>query len=85
MPTCRAPPALVTIALAVGGLVASLFVPMAYCHYGCPTGALLNFIRARGRADRFGRADVAALLLVALAAALSWKYHEIHAWLVRVD
>jgi hypothetical protein len=71
-----------TIAIAIAGLVASLFVPMAYCHYGCPTGALLEFVRGRGRTDRFGRRDVAALLLVALAAALSWKYAAIHAWIV---
>lgn len=47
---------IVTIAIAVGGLVASAFVPMAYCHYGCPTGALLNFLRGRGRTDRFQNA-----------------------------
>ncbi len=72
-----------TIAIAVAGLIASLFVPMAYCHYGCPTGALLEFIRGHGRADRFGRRDIAALLLLALAALLSWKYHAIHAWMIR--
>lgn len=72
----------VTISLAVAGLIASLFVPMAYCHYGCPTGALLNFIRSHGRADRFGRGDLAALLLLALAITLSWKYHAIHTWIV---
>ena len=71
-----------TIALAIVGLVASLFVPMAYCHYGCPTGALLEFIRGHGRADRFGRRDGAALLLLALAALLAWKYHPIHAWMI---
>ncbi|MGB8168068.1 MAG: 4Fe-4S binding protein [Chthoniobacteraceae bacterium] len=71
-----------TIAIAFIGLMASLFVPMAYCHYGCPTGALLEFIRGHGRTDRFGRRDVAALLLLALAAILSWKYHAIHAWMV---
>jgi hypothetical protein len=71
-----------TVALAIGGLVASLFVPMAYCRYGCPTGALLEFIRAHGRSDRFGRRDVAALLLVALAQVLAWKYQAIHAWLL---
>jgi hypothetical protein len=71
-----------TITIAVIGLVASLFVPMAYCHYGCPTGALLEFIRSHGRADRFGRRDVAALLLLALAAVLSWKYAAIHTWMI---
>jgi hypothetical protein len=74
----------VTLAIALAGLVASLFVPMAYCHYGCPTGALLNFIRSHGRADRFGRGDLAALLLLVLAAGLSWKYHAIHSWIVAV-
>lgn len=71
-----------TIAIAVAGLAASLFVPMAYCHYGCPTGALLEFIRGHGRADRFSRRDLAALLLLALAIVLSWRYHAIHAWMV---
>lgn len=71
-----------TVSIAIVGLVASLFVPMAYCHYGCPTGALLEFIRSHGRADRFGRRDVAALLLLALAAVLAWKYHAIHAWMI---
>lgn len=71
-----------TIAIAIAGLIASLFVPMAYCHYGCPTGALLEFVRGRGLTDRFSQRDVAALLLVALAAVLSWKYAAIHAWIV---
>ncbi|MDQ3623190.1 MAG: 4Fe-4S binding protein [Verrucomicrobiota bacterium] len=71
-----------TIVIAIVGLLASLFVPMAYCHYGCPTGALLEFIRTHGRTDHFGRRDVAALLLVAFAWVLSWKYHAIHAWMV---
>lgn len=26
------------------GLVAAYFLPQAYCHYGCPTGALLKFL-----------------------------------------
>lgn len=71
-----------TIGIAIGGLLASLFVPMAYCHYGCPTGALLNFLRARGATDRFGRRDAAAALLVAFAALLAWQYGAIHAWMI---
>jgi len=27
-----------------GGLLASVFLPQAYCHYGCPTGAVLKFL-----------------------------------------
>jgi hypothetical protein len=26
------------------GLLAAFFLPQAYCHYGCPTGALLKFL-----------------------------------------
>ena len=49
-----------TIAIAIVGLVVAGFVPMAYCHYGCPTGALLNFIRSHGPAERFDRCEVGA-------------------------
>jgi NosR/NirI family nitrous oxide reductase transcriptional regulator len=61
---------LATLSLAILGLVASLFTPMAYCHYGCPTGAVLNFLWASGRADHWNRRDTAALLLLAFAVAL---------------
>jgi NosR/NirI family nitrous oxide reductase transcriptional regulator len=71
-----------TIAIAIVGLIASLFVPIAYCHYGCPTGALLNFIRRRGSRDCFGRREVTALLLVAFAWLLSRYHVPIHAWIV---
>ena len=53
------------ITIAVVGLVASLFVPQAYCRYGCPTGALLRFLRSAGSADRWGARDSIALLFVA--------------------
>ncbi|MDR3403021.1 MAG: FMN-binding protein [Chthoniobacter sp.] len=71
-----------TLGIAVVGLIASLFVPMAYCRYGCPTGALLEFVRARGATDHFGHRDVAALLLVVMAEGLAWKYQALHAWMV---
>ncbi len=74
-----------TVTLAVAGLIASLFVPMAYCHYGCPTGALLEFLRTRGPTDRFSRRDFAAAFLVALAAVLSWKYQALHEWMVAAN
>ena len=69
-----------TLAVAVVGLVASFFVPQAYCRFGCPTGAVLNFVRARGPTDRFSRRDAAALLLVAVAVALNWGYLPIITW-----
>lgn len=61
-----------TIAVAVAGLVASLFVPLAYCRYGCPTGALLKFVRYAGAADGLGRRDALAGSLVLLAFGLRW-------------
>lgn len=63
-----------TLGVAAVGLVASFFVPQAYCRFGCPTGALLNFVRARGPTDRFSRRDWAALGLVAVAVCLSMNY-----------
>lgn len=61
-----------TVVVAVAGLVASLFVPMAYCRYGCPTGALLKFVRYAGHGDVFGKRDVGALVLV--LAAIMMRY-----------
>ena len=59
-----------TITIAVAGLVASLFVPMAYCHYGRPTGAMLNFLWGGGRPGRFSRRDWLALVCLASAVGL---------------
>ncbi len=56
-----------TITIAVAGLVASIFIPQAYCRYGCPTGALLGFIRSTGSGDHWSRRDWTALGFVALA------------------
>lgn len=69
-----------TLTVAALGLVASFFVPQAYCRFGCPTGALLNFVRTRGATDRFSRRDLTALALVAVAALLNWKYLSIILW-----
>jgi polyferredoxin len=70
-----------TLVVAGVGLAASFFVPQAYCRYGCPTGALLNFVRTRGATDRFSRRDLAALALVALAALLNWQYLSVLLWM----
>jgi polyferredoxin len=59
-----------TLAIAVIGLVFALFVPMAYCRFGCPTGALLNYLRMQGRGDRFSVRDGASLALLLLAIVL---------------
>lgn len=55
-----------SLGIAVVGLIASLFQPLAYCKYGCPTGALFKLLRLTGDADRLGVRDwVAASLLMA--------------------
>jgi NosR/NirI family transcriptional regulator, nitrous oxide reductase regulator len=69
-----------TLTIAGVGLVASFFVPQAYCRFGCPTGALLNFVRARGPTDHFSKRDVIALGLVLLAVVLNWKYLAVISW-----
>jgi NosR/NirI family transcriptional regulator, nitrous oxide reductase regulator len=59
-----------SLSVAAVGLIAAWFVPMAYCRYGCPTGALLNFLRFHGHSDRVSRQDLAATALVLLALAI---------------
>jgi len=59
-----------TMAIAIGGLAFSLLVPMAYCRFGCPTGAVLNYLRLQGAGDRWTRRDAAALALLGLAIGL---------------
>jgi len=56
--------ALASAILALLGLAVAPFVPMAYCRYGCPTGALLGYIRTTGDESRLGRKDLAALALI---------------------
>jgi NosR/NirI family transcriptional regulator, nitrous oxide reductase regulator len=55
-----------TITIAVVGLVASAFVPMAYCRYGCPTGAAIEYLRRHARSDRLHPGDVVAAAAVVL-------------------
>lgn len=57
-----------SLALAGVGLVAALFTPLAYCRYGCPTGALFKLLRVAGAGDRLGLRDVLAALALAAAA-----------------
>lgn len=73
-----------TLAIAGIGLVASLFVPMAYCKFGCPTGALLEFLRSHGRSDSFGKRDVAAAFLVLWTGLLMWQHDMIWSWIAGI-
>jgi hypothetical protein len=61
---------LATILVAIAGLLLSLFFPMAYCKFGCPTGWLLEFVRRRAGRDSFGERDWLGLALLGVALAL---------------
>ena len=50
------------VALAV--LIGAVFLPQAYCHYGCPTGAVLKFLASSP--GRWTRRDTIAGGVVAL-------------------
>lgn len=71
-----------TLAIALGGLVAAFFVPQAYCKFGCPTGAVLEFVRARGPQDKFTARDAFAGFLVIVTAIFYWKYYALQQWIV---
>lgn len=57
-----------TILIFVFGLIASLVSPMAYCRFGCPTGAMISFLRFRADSNRLGLRDLAAVALAVIAA-----------------
>jgi len=59
------------IALAVGGLVWSLFTPLAYCRFGCPTGAVFKLLRFTGTGDRLGWREGVVVVAIVLAWGLS--------------
>ena len=59
-----------TIVIAIVGLVASIFSPLAYCKYGCPTGALFKFLRKTSGNKTLGWRDGLAGLLCLAAAFL---------------
>jgi thiamine biosynthesis lipoprotein ApbE/Na+-translocating ferredoxin:NAD+ oxidoreductase RnfG subunit len=62
----------VPLTLAVVGLLASVFVPQAYCKYGCPTGALFKFVRSANQAEAWGRRDTWAAGILALGALVAF-------------
>jgi NosR/NirI family transcriptional regulator, nitrous oxide reductase regulator len=62
----------IPLTLAVAGLVAAVFVPQAYCKYGCPTGALFKFVRSANQAETWSRRDTWAAAVLAVGAALAF-------------
>ena len=59
-----------TISIAVIGFIASLFIPMAYCRFGCPTGALLEFARVNRGSSNITPRDWFAVACVIVGAVL---------------
>jgi polyferredoxin len=57
--------ALLPVLIFAGGLIASVFLPQAYCHYGCPTGAVLKFLASSP--GRWTKRDAIAGGLVGVA------------------
>lgn len=61
-----------TLAVAFVGILASIFVPMAYCRFGCPTGMLLEFLRYNGKSDRWTVRDWIATGYLFLAVVIAF-------------
>ena len=57
----------ITIAIALLSLVASAFVPMAYCRYGCPTGAMLKLFEFGKNDQGWSRRDYFSFALLVLS------------------
>lgn len=56
-----------TLTIAIIGLLSSVAVPMAYCHYGCPTGEMLRYLRLNSASGRLAVRDLVATALTLLA------------------
>lgn len=61
-----------SISIALGGLLFSAFVPMGYCRYGCPTGAVISHLRWNASSDKWSIRDSVATLLLGLAVVCYW-------------
>lgn len=59
-----------SLGVAIVSLIASLFIPMAYCRYGCPTGAMIAYLRRHKHNDRWTARDWIASALTGLAVLL---------------
>jgi hypothetical protein len=57
----------VTITLALISLIGSAFVPMAYCRYGCPTGAMLKLFEFQPDEQGWNRRDYLSFSFLGLS------------------
>lgn len=57
----------ITIAIALISLLVSAFVPMVYCRYGCPTGAMLKLFEFGKNDQGWTRRDYLSIGLLGLA------------------
>ncbi len=57
----------ITITIAMLSLLASAFVPMAYCRYGCPTGAMLKLFEFGKNDQGWSRRDYFSFALLVLS------------------
>ncbi len=60
--------AVISAIIAVVGLIISLFQPLAFCRYGCPTGELLRLVKSGGSHDKLQRRDLIATIFVGCVA-----------------
>ncbi len=63
----------IPLAIAVVGLMSSVCVPMAYCRFGCPTGALLKFLVTGRDVHRLGRRDAVAMIVLLVGTGLVFR------------
>lgn len=67
----------ISFALLVVSLLITLATPQAYCRYGCPTGALLKFVRSHGSNDHWGRKEwIACGFLILLGCTYGWQNQD---------
>ncbi|MBA2117166.1 FMN-binding protein [Bremerella alba] len=61
-----------SLSIAIGGLIFSAFVPMGFCRYACPTGAVISHVRWNASSDQWSIRDSVATLLMGLAVICFW-------------
>ena len=64
----------IAISILLIGLAVSAFIPMAYCRYGCPTGALLKLFEFKQGVDGWSKRDYLSFSLLGLALLLYFFY-----------